>query len=211
MASGDVLSADMVGAKVLGHEISEVPHLKNAARNRKRPVDLSDLEVVGEKIESVAFHHKYTFPYNEDETLPLPMAKMGIAGLSYRKYDDTMCTYCSSMNRVILGAIAMAWKGEPWDEVEVLTGKRMEPTPGKNKTVLLGKCMYQLHKENPVIKEMIAVKSCPPQPKAIVKAFHLAGIGIDPAIIENAEMSPGFFMKRYEGKPEYEEDHFRIT
>ena len=105
----------------------------------------------------------------------------------------------------------MAWEGAPWNDIEVLTGKKMEPTPGKNKTVLLGKCMYQLHKENPAIKEMIAVRSCPPQPKAIVKAFHEAGIGIDPAIIDNAEMSPGYFMKRYEGKPEYEEDHFRIT
>ena len=211
VASADVLSADMVGAQVLGYKISEVPHLANAARNRKRPNDLTDVEVVGERIESVASYHKHTFPYNEDDTLPLPMAKMGIEGLSYRKYDDTMCTYCSSLNRVILGSIAMAWKGEPWDDVEVLTGKRMEPAPGKKKTILLGKCMYQLHKDNPVIQKMISVKSCPPQPKAIVKAFHEAGIGIDPAIIENAEMSPGYFMKRYEGKPEYEEDHFRIS
>jgi uncharacterized protein (DUF362 family) len=211
VASADVLSADMVGAKILGYETAKVPYLLNAARNRNRPVDLSDVEIVGEKIESVASLHKYTFPYNKEETLPLPMAKMGIKGLAYRKYDDTMCTYCSSINRVILGAIAMAWKGEPWDDVEVLTGKRMEPTPDKKKTILLGKCMYQRHKDNPAIQELIPIKSCPPQPKSIVKAFQQAGIGIDPAIIENAEMSPGYFMKRYEGKPEYEENHFRIV
>lgn len=211
VASTDVLSADMVGAKILGYAPSEVPHLVHAAKNRNRSCDLSDVEVVGEKIEAVASRHKYSFPYNRDESLPLPMEKLGIKGLSYRKYDLTLCTYCSAINGVVLAAVAMAWKGEPWDEVEVLTGKSMQPTPGKKKTILFGKCMYQLHKDNPDIKEMIAIKGCPPQPKSIIKAFHQAGIEIDPAIIENAETAPGFFMKRYEGKPEFEGKHFTVV
>lgn len=210
VASRDVLSADMVGAKVLGYEPSEIPHLVHAAQNRNRLPDLADIEVVGEKIEAVASHHKYTFPYNKDETLPLPMEKMGIKGLSYRKYDATICTYCSAINGVVLSAIARAWKGQPWDDVEVLTGKSMQPTPGKRKTILFGKCMYQLHKNNPDIREMIAIKGCPPQPKSIIKAFHQAGIEIDSSIIENADMAPGFFMKRYEGKPEFEEALFTV-
>jgi hypothetical protein len=37
---------------------------------------------------------------------------------------------------------------EAWDDVEVLTGKKMQPTPGKKKTILLGQCMYNLHKDN---------------------------------------------------------------
>jgi uncharacterized protein (DUF362 family) len=211
VASADVLSADMVGAKILGYAPSEVPHLVHAAKNRKRPLDLSDVKVIGEKIEDVSSRHKYAFPYSKDDTLPLPMEKMGIKGLSYRKYDLSLCTYCSSVNGVVLAAIARAWKGEPWDDVEVLTGKSMQPTPGKKKTILFGKCMYQLHKDNPDIKEMIAIRGCPPQPKSIVKAFHQAGIDINPAIIENAEMAPGYFMKRYEGKPEFEEKHFTVV
>ena len=210
VASADILSADMVGAKILGYAPSEIPHMVHAAENRNRSCDLSDVEVVGEKIEAVASRHKYTFPYNKDNSLPLPMEKMGIKGLSYRKYDLTMCTYCSGMNGVVLAAVGFAWKGEPWDDVEVLTGKSMQPTPGRKKTILFGKCMYQLHKDNPDIKEMIAIKECPPQPKSILKAFHQAGIEINPAIIENAESAPGFFMSRYEGKPEFEEKHFTI-
>jgi uncharacterized protein (DUF362 family) len=210
VASRDVLSADMVGAKVLGYEPTEVPHLVHAARDRSRLTDLADIEVVGERIDAVASHHKYTFPYNEDGTLPLPMARKGIKGLSYRKYDLSICTYCSAINGVVLSAIARAWKGQPWDDVEVLTGKAMQPTPGKNKTILFGKCIYQLHKDNPDIREMIAIKGCPPQPKSIVKAFHQAGIEIDPAMIENADMAPGFFMKQYKGKPEFEEAHFTV-
>ena len=210
VASADILSADMVGAKILGYAPPEIPHLVHAAGNRNRSCDLSDVEVVGEEIEAVASPHRYTFPYNEDDSLPLPMAKMGIKGLSYRKYDLSLCTYCSGINGVVLAAIAMAWKGESWDDVEVLTGKSMQPAPGKKKTILFGKCMYQLHKDNPDIKEMISIKGCPPQPKSIINAFHQAGIEINPAIIENAEMAPGFFMKRYEGKPEFEENHFTV-
>ncbi|MFO7599594.1 MAG: DUF362 domain-containing protein [Candidatus Desulfacyla sp.] len=211
VASADVLSADLVGAKVLGYDPSEVPHLVHAARNRSRPGDLSDVEVVGEKIEDVASPHRYSFPYNTGDTLPLPMEKMGIKGLSYRKYDLTLCTYCSAINGVVLTAVAGAWKGMPWDDVEVLTGKSMSPTPGMKKTILFGKCMYQRHKDNPDIQEMIAIKGCPPQPQSIVEAFHRAGIMINPGIIENADAAPGFFMGRYEGKPEFEAAHFTVA
>ena len=210
IASQDPLSADMVGAKTLGYEPSEVPHLAHAAENQGRPDDLSDVEVLGEKIEAVASRHEYSFPYNEEGTLPMPMEKMGIKGLSYQKYDLSLCTYCSSLNGVILSAIAQGWKGEPWADVEVLTGKIMKPTSGRKKTILVGKCMYQANKDHPDIEEMIAIKGCPPPPKVVVKAFHQAGIELNPAIFENMEKGPGYFMKRYKGKPEFDEGFFRI-
>jgi uncharacterized protein (DUF362 family) len=37
VASADVLSADLVGACILGHSPDRVPHLLHAARNRGRP------------------------------------------------------------------------------------------------------------------------------------------------------------------------------
>ncbi|MGQ9859943.1 MAG: DUF362 domain-containing protein [Thermodesulfobacteriota bacterium] len=211
VASPDVLSADMVGARVLGYEPKEVPHLVHAASDRGRSLDLSDVEVVGESLDAVASKHEWSFPYTEDNSLPLSMAKMGIKGISYRKYDLTMCTYCSGLTGVVLTAIAQAWKGEPWDDVEVLTGKIMEPQPGRKKTILLGKCMYLKNRNHPHIKEMIAVKGCPPSPQEVVKAFHKAGIELNPDIFENMEKAPAFFLKRYEGKTEYDESFFRIV
>jgi len=139
------------------------------------------------------------------------MEKMGIQGLSYKKYDITMCTYCSILNGAILGAIASAWKGRPWDDVEVLTGKVMQPTPGHKKTVLIGQCIYAANKDNPGINEMIAVKGCPPRPKDIVKALHQAGIPVDPGIFDNLEGMPGLYMRRYQNKPEFDESFFRIV
>ena len=211
VASSDILSADLVGAKVLGFDPSDVPHLIHAAKDRGRPLDFSDLEVVGESIDDVASSHEYDFPYEDNDTLRRSLAKRGIKGLSYPKYDLTMCTYCSGLNGVMLFAIAQAWKGEPWDKVEVLTGKVMKPTPGKKKTILIGKCMYEANKDNPDMEEMIAVKGCPPSPKSLVKAYHQAGIEVNPAIFEHADMAPGLFMGKYEGRPEFDETFFRVT
>ncbi len=207
ICSSDVLSADMVGSKVLGYDPCEVPHLVNAANNQKRTYDLSDVKVVGEKIEDVASIHKYGFPYIEDEncSLPSPMAKEGIKGIFYRKFDLTMCTYCSAMNGLIISAIRFAWKNEPWDKVELLNGKIMKPTPGMNTTILFGKCMYTAHKDNPEIKNMIPIKGCPPRFEDIIKALHKANIDVDPSLFDNFDKAPGLFLGRYVGQPEFDE------
>jgi uncharacterized protein (DUF362 family) len=210
VASRDVLSADKVGSTILGYQPSQVPHLVHAAGEKGRTADLSDLEIVGENIEDVSMQLEHSFAYNDAGTLPVPMVKMGIKGLSYPKYDLSMCTYCSILTGVVLTAIAMAWKGAPWDDVEVLTGKSMKPTPGSKNTILLGKCMYEANKNNPDIQNMIPVKTCPPAPDAVVKALHQAGIEVNPAIFEHMDKGPALYMKRYEGKPEFDESHFRI-
>ena len=103
------------------------------------------------------------------------------------------------------------WQGRAWNRTEVLTGKRMNPTPGMQKTILLGKCMYQKHKNNPEINEMIAVKGCPPRPADIVKALHQAGIDADPGLFVDIDQLPGFFMARYQNRPEFEERFFRVA
>jgi uncharacterized protein (DUF362 family) len=211
VASEDVLAADMVGARLLGHAPENIPHLALAAQNRSRPVDLSDVTVVGERIEDCARYHEYDFPYVDDARgcMPRALANQGITGLYYRKFDLSLCTYCSGLNGLALTAIRSAWKGEPFDGVEILTGKSMQPTPGMKKTILLGKCMYQAHKEHPDINQMFAVKGCPPRPEDIVKALHQAGIDVDPGLFANIDQLPGFFMSRYEDKPEFDEAFFR--
>ena len=210
VGSADVLSADMVGARLLGFETSQVPHLANAARDQGRPLDLSDVEIKGLKIQDAASIHEYDFPYNDACTLPTAMERKGIRGLDFYKYDLTTCTYCAALYPLIMASVMHAWKGEPWDDVEILTGKIMKPTPGRNTSVLVGKCMYQAHKDNPDVKRMVAVKGCPPGPKALVKALHEAGIQADPVFLEKWEENLGALMKRYEGKPEFDESFFRI-
>jgi uncharacterized protein (DUF362 family) len=213
VGSTDFISADIVGARVLGYQPSEVPHLVNAANNHGRPYDFSDVEIVGEKIEDVAFLHKYDFPYTVDDERCVPdaLVKDGIKGVFYRKFDLSMCTYCSAINGLVISAIRSGWKGEPWDNVEVLTGKIMEPTPGMNKTVLLGKCMYQKHKDNPDIKEMLSVKGCPPKIEDVIEKLQEAGIEVNTEMFKNVDKAPGMYMARYEGKPEFDEAFHQVA
>jgi len=212
IASADLLSADMVGAKVMGFDPRDVPHLVHAAVRQGRPLDLSDLEITGEGIDTVASAHAFDHDYRQtrDGILPRTMAEQGIQGLSYPKYDLSMCTYCAGINGLILHAIRSVWEGRPWDDIEVLTGKIMTPSSGKKKTLLLGRCMVQRNRDDPRINEMIAVKGCPPGTDDVVKALHQAGIPVNPALFENMEMLPGFFMQRYEGNPDFDEEFFRI-
>lgn len=214
VASADVLAADMVGSQILGYDPREVPYVVHAAQNIGRSLDLADIDVVGEPVEAVQSKHEFDYEYVQNDNghwMPTPLVKEGLAGFSYPKYDSTMCTYCSQVNGLVLGAIRAAWKGEAWDQVEILTGKSMKPTPGMKKTVLLGKCMYKANKDNPDINSMFAVKGCPPQPESIVKALHEAGIMVDKGIFEQAEYLPGLLMRRYEGKPEFDEAFFQIA
>jgi hypothetical protein len=57
---------------------------------------------------------------------------------------------------------------------------------------------------------MIAVKTCPPAPEAVVKALQQAGIEVNPEILTGRDKTVGSYMKRYEGKPEFDESLFRI-
>ena len=213
IASTDILAADMVGAKILGYNPEEVPYLVEAAKKRGRSLELSALKIVGEDIEKVAAVHDYTFDYSISETgeMPTALARHGISGLFYRKFDDTMCTYCSALTGLILIAIRQAWNGEPWDNIEVLTGKRMAPAPGMGATILLGQCMYKLNKDHPNINRMIAVKGCPPSPEDVVKALHEAGIEVNPTLFSNIAVLPGAFMERYRDRAEFDESFFRVV
>lgn len=209
-ASWDVFSGDKVGARLLGYQAGEVPHLAHYAERHGRPLDLSDVDLAGEPLEGLCRPHAYSFPYNEDGSLPTPLEKMGLQGLSFYKYDSTTCTYCASVTRMVLTAIARAWTGRPWQGVEVLTGKLCQPRPGAKATIALGKCMYQAHKDNPAIANLIPVKGCPPQPEQILKAFHQAGIMVDPAVVLDEAYMPALYMKRYRNKPEFDEGLFQV-
>jgi uncharacterized protein (DUF362 family) len=212
ITSSDMFSADKVGSQILGYNPSDVLYLAQFAKENNRPIDLSDVEVIGKSIESVQGHYEYEFPYNEDGTNPIAFVKQGIKGISYRQYDNTTCTYCSMLTSLLPIAITYAWDinhGEPWDDIEVLVGKKMNPTPGKKKTVLLGQCMIKKHRNSPDINEMIPIKGCPIKPENITEAFHQVGIKIPPDFFENLDNVPEFFGLPYKNRfNEFQESFF---
>ncbi len=211
VASRDTFAADKTAARLLGFDAREVPHFGYYSEMTGRSLDYTDIVQIGEQPADLGGKFDYTFPYLPDNSLPIPMAKMGISGLSYPKFDLTMCTYCSILTGLVLFSIAQAWKGEPFEDVEILTGKTMKPTSGKKHTLLLGKCMYEANKTDPAIQHLIAVKSCPPKPEDVVEALHSAGIHVEPALFADVGAAPGFYLRRYKDKPEYDENLFSIS
>lgn len=209
IASTDVLSADMCGAKVLGFDPASVPHLVHVAKKRNRPLDLSDIDVVGEPLDKVSSPHQIEYDYTNNGELPAYLAKYGIEGISWRNPGSTICTYCTGFTSPVLTNIVSTWAGKAFDDVEVLTGKDMKPTPGKKKTILLGKCIYEANKDNPDIKEMFAVKGCPPSEKGIIKALQQAGIPVSDDLFEiyDSTIVP-ILSRRYTRKPEEFQESF---
>ncbi|MBD3254945.1 MAG: DUF362 domain-containing protein [Candidatus Lokiarchaeota archaeon] len=210
VASKDILAADIVGAKLLGFEPSDIPHLKEAADERKRPLDLSDIEIKGENIDELAEHHEWDYIYAGDDDLPLPYEKAGISGIKYHKYDKSMCTYCSMLNGILLMGIKAAWKGKPFDKIEVLTGKRMEPSPDMNKTILVGQCQCNKNKNHPNINELIMLEGCPPSTEGLQEKLKKAGIRIPSYFFKNLDKGPLLFMQKYSGKPEFEDKFYQV-
>ncbi len=210
VASNDIFAADVVGVMLFDIDPSAVPHLVQAAKDRNRPLDLSDIDIKGEKVEDLASPHEWDYIYADNNTLPLPYQKAGISGIKYHKYDETMCTYCSGINGILLSGIKMAWKGEPFDKVEILTGKVMKPTPGMNKTILVGQCIYNANKDDLNINEMIAIKGCPPSVDDIQSALKQAGIKVPSYLFKNLDKAPMLFMGKYQNKPEFEESFYQI-
>ncbi|MFW9865499.1 MAG: DUF362 domain-containing protein [Candidatus Thorarchaeota archaeon] len=209
VASSDMLSVDKVGAKILGYDPADVSYLHYYAQENNRPIDFSDIELVGKSIDSVQELHKYQFEYTEDGSRPIAFDKHGIKGITYRQYDNTTCTYCSIITGLIPIAITYAWEGDPWDNVEVIMGKRMSPTPGKKKTILLGQCMVNKHRNNPDINEMIPLKGCPIKHENIAVAFHQAGINMNPDFFPNLDNAPRFFGLAYKHRfNEFQESFF---
>ena len=140
-ASRDLLSLDMVGAKLLGYEPCQIRRLAHMAEEWGRPIDLSDVKVAGERIEDLASFHKSGFVYDQEGSLPQVLEKMGIKGLKIYQPDHTVYSNCAPFYLIVTTAIATGWKGEPFDNVEILTGKIMQPQPGMKKTILMGDCM----------------------------------------------------------------------
>ena len=211
IASKDILSADVVGAKMLGLEPSTVPSLVQAAKDRNVSPDLSNIELVGDDIEPLIKPHMWDFKYNESGDLPLPFYKRQFKGLKYRKYDTTMCTYCSAINGVMLVLLKNAWNGESFGDIEFCTGKIMEPSPGMQKTILVGQCQFNKNKDHPNINELIPIRGCPPSVDDLLDGFERCGIKVNRELFTSGTDAGGaIFLMKYKKKPEFQESFFKI-
>ncbi|SHI09604.1 DUF362 domain-containing protein [Desulfosporosinus lacus] len=176
IASRDSFACDLVGSAILGYQGKEVEHLTNYAKRHGYSMDLADYEVKGEKVTDLQEFVDYDWEWSEADTGPAGFEKRGITGLAIRKYDSSLCTGCSVVYNPMLILFSSAFKGEPFPNVEVVSGKQRLAAEGFDKTVLFGKCACHLNKNNPNIKKAIPIWGCPPDLEKFIAALAEEGI-----------------------------------
>jgi uncharacterized protein (DUF362 family) len=212
VASKDVVSADIVGATLLGIAPQTIPYIALAAKNRGRPGDLSDVNVIGEiDINTALQPHEWEFKQNESGDLPQFFERAGIKGMTYPQADKTMCTYCTDFIYYVIWGILLAKnKDRPFDDIEVLHGRILDPSGEHKHTLLVGQCQVKRNADNPLIKHCVSIKGCPPSKKDLVEAYKQLGIELPDNFIGLMERMAESFNKRYVGKPEFDEAFYRI-
>ncbi|MDM8540903.1 DUF362 domain-containing protein [Desulfococcaceae bacterium HSG9] len=212
IVSNDMISADKVGAKLLGYAPESIPHISLAAKSKRRTADLSDISIKGNvDIYNAAKLHKYSRDRNKTDDMPLLFEEMGIKGIRLPAVDTTICTYCVLyLYCAMLGILMAKNRDKPFDDIEILYGKIQKPS-GKNKhTLLLGQCQVKLNENSPMINHCVKIDGCPPQKEDFVRAYTTLGIELPDNPKEWMETVFGFFMGKYTGKPEFDETFYKI-
>jgi uncharacterized protein (DUF362 family) len=204
-ASRDPLSLDIAGAHLAGYNPADIPHIKESALRNNRSLSLGDIEIKGLKIEELACNLRWDNPWREDNSGPKAWDKIGLKGVRLYKYDKTLCTGCSFLYSPILLMIMSSFKGSPFDNIEILTGKSMSPSGNAAKTMLFGNCMIKKNRKNTKINEAVFVKGCPPTFEDTVEALIKCGIPVDLVSYEKLRDST---VNKYEGRAEFRDDFF---
>jgi uncharacterized protein (DUF362 family) len=212
VASKDVISADKVGATILGIDPQTVPYINSAAGYNGRPTDLSDIRIKGGvDISSALKPHEWEFVQNESGELPLFFERAGIKGLTYPQADKSMCTYCADfIYYIIQGILTSKNKDNPFDDMEVLHGKALEPAEGHKHTLLVGQCQVKKNRNNPRINHCVEIKGCPPSKKELLDAYAELGIELPGDFLKRMEKISGTFMKKYKNNPDFDESFYRL-
>ncbi len=208
IASRDMFAADVAGTMILGMDPAGIGHLAEHARRHDLPLDGSNLEICGENLSSLVMPLKWDWGWLEDNSGPTAFGRMGISGIHYPKYDHTICSGCSFLNNMILILLIGAYTGEPFDNIEFLTGKVARSAGGFKKTFLFGNCIIRANRDNPAITEAVEIKGCPPRAEDIVRILNEHGIKADFNTYIQYRTS---LAARYHDRPEFREDHFSVA
>jgi uncharacterized protein (DUF362 family) len=212
VVSKDVVSADIVGATMLGINPSTVPYLVQAAGSKGRPTDMSDINIIGDvDIKTALEPHEWEFKQNESGHLPQFFERAAIKGMTYPQADKTMCTYCAAFIYYVIWGILLAKnRYKPFDDIEVLHGRVLDPSGGHKHTLLVGQCQVKRNSENPLINHCVKIRGCPPSKKDLVEAYQQLRIELPDNFIELMEKMPETFYRRYSGRPEFDESFYKI-
>ena len=214
VASRDLLSADKVGAAILGIPPQTVPYIALAAENRGRPPDLGDIKILGDTaLEVVSTPHQWETDWTKAGDMPNLLALAGVRGITWRKVDNTLCSYCAAFlpRHIGAGFLLARNRDKPFDDIEILAGKIRAPEGGHKHTLLVGQCQVKRNGRNPLINHSVKIGGCPPRGEEFYRAYRELGIDLPENFIEQVQNIPAlFYLPKYKGKPEFQEEFFRI-
>jgi len=213
IASKDLISADVVGASILGIPPETVTHISDYAKTKNRIADLNDINLLGDvDISNALKPHAWSLEMNKKGDMPLFFEQAGVKGIRFPNIDNTLCTYGTDfINYVIWGVLSATNKDKVFDNIEILHGKIQEPTPDYKHTILVGQCQVKLNSDHPAINHCIKIGGCPPRKDDFVLGFKEAGIELMDGFLEWMEKNPELVhMKRYIKKPEFDESFYMI-
>ncbi|MFQ5925150.1 MAG: DUF362 domain-containing protein [Dehalococcoidia bacterium] len=205
IASKDLISADKVGATILGIDPQTVPHITLVATNKGRPTDLRDINVRGEIDIKTALQ-----PHESSFDIQLFFERRGIKGVTFPKADRTLCTYCAYFMEYVVSGISMVSMDKPFDDIEILTGKIREPSGVHKHTLLVGQCQVKKHGKNPLINHCVEIRGCPPSYKDLVAAYKELGVELPGNPLAWRKKVTELFTRRYVDRPEFDEAFFKV-
>ena len=156
IASNDILAADMVGARVLGKNPSNIPHLKEFAKLTNRDAELDAIVVNGEKIEDVSEDLPFEIDFNQY------FKRAGLKGIRVNavKGDVSICSGC--WGNLDYTHVMFAKNNPEMDvgNVETCIGSGAKANPSSDKIFLFGDCAIKANNE---LENAIKIDGCPPK------------------------------------------------
>jgi uncharacterized protein (DUF362 family) len=156
IASNDILAADIVGAKVLGKNPLDIPHIIEFAKLTNRDAEIDSIAIKGEKIDDVSDDLPYDSDYNQ------PFNKAGLKGIHVNavKGDVSICSGCYGNMEYTHLLYAKDNPGMDVGNVETCIGKGAKANPSSDKIFLFGDCAI---KNNNELENTIHIAGCPPK------------------------------------------------
>ncbi|OPX40738.1 MAG: hypothetical protein B1H13_05900 [Desulfobacteraceae bacterium 4484_190.3] len=167
IAGRDMVSVDMVGSAVIGTNPNEVNYLRYIAKSQGESLDLSRLDIRGERIEDVAKKLIWEYPWCEEL-----LEKYSIRGIACEDPGNYFCSGCTVTAFAGLNRFFRENQGCRFKGVEICMGSN-QAHEGSQKVFLVGKCSVNA---NPDVHGAIAIKGCPASTKEVYEKLsnHLA-------------------------------------
>lgn len=168
IAGRDVFESDVVGATILGVDPAQVGYLKAFAERHGRSLDVGDIQIEGESLESVK--EQLDWRFEPDRQL---LSRTGTTGLCAPHPGQTLCSACGATLALALSMLGKDNPGTDFGGAELYyglgsdlgsLGRGTERSP--KKVFLYGNCAIRINrKAEAALRDQVRIikmDGCPP-------------------------------------------------